>query len=358
MRTNLRKPKKSLGWDFGDSKQTKELNLTHNLIAPKAGFTTLMKIYDGDKILDYKRRITDYIKSHDIATDFSGDTFGGVIEKLLEGQAEAERKPILPTPGMQTFIDDNKELFEKAKRCPFETFRKIYLDSDSLLDDKKQDEDDESSSGSKRDNLIKQLFKIQTNVNLYREKKFNEFLRNTEFKIQNVEDKKRLKNIIEHLEGMGSNTIEEVLDYADKEGICKLDDKFNEFVDEKSYVFDRVKQVEFSEFQNLFSYLEGYTPFSTQHGIKGAEFNNVLVVLDNGNWNKYNFEYLLNENIVDTLTPARKRSFATILDRTQKLFYVCCTRAKRNLVVFYQSPSDDVIDTARAWFGAENVSEI
>lgn len=157
---------------------------------------------------------------------------------------------------------------------------------------------------------------------------------------------------------MGSNTIEEVLDYADKEGICKLDDKFNEFVDEKSYVFDRVKQVEFSEFQNLFSYLEGYTPFSTQHGIKGAEFNNVLVVLDNGNWNKYNFEYLLNENIVDTLTPARKRSFATILDRTQKLFYVCCTRAKRNLVVFYQSPSDDVIDTARAWFGAENVSEI
>ena len=33
-------------WDFTDAKKTKELNLTHNLIADKAGFRTLMDIYD------------------------------------------------------------------------------------------------------------------------------------------------------------------------------------------------------------------------------------------------------------------------------------------------------------------------
>ena len=43
--------------------------------------------------------------------------------------------------------------------------------------------------------------------------------------------------------------------------------------------------------ENLFKYIEGYTPFSTQHKVKGAEFKNVLVILDNGNWNQYNFEY-------------------------------------------------------------------
>lgn len=349
--------KNSLGWDFSDSKQTKELNLTHNLIAPKAGFKTLMEIYDGDKILDYKKRITDYIKSHNIATDFSEDTFGGVIEKLLGGQAKAEIEKILPTSRMQKFINGNKDLFKKAKKHPFETFRKIYLNKDSLLDDKKQDDDDETNAGSKRDNLIKHLFKIQTNISLYNEKQFNEFLRNTEFQIQNIEDKKRLKKIIEHLEGMGSSTIEEVLVYADKKGICKRDDKFNEFINEKYYVYDRVKKVEFSEFQNLFNYLEGSTPFSTQHKIKGAEFNNVLVVLDNGNWNDYNFEYLLNKEIFVTLKATKKKSFPTILDRTQKLFYVCCTRAKSNLVVFYQSPSNGVLNTARAWFGAKNVRE-
>lgn len=38
-------------WDFDDSKNTKELNLTHNLIASKAGFEPLMDIYDKDPII-------------------------------------------------------------------------------------------------------------------------------------------------------------------------------------------------------------------------------------------------------------------------------------------------------------------
>ena len=41
------------GWNFHDAKVTKELNLTHNLIAEKAGFATLIEIYNGDPILAY-----------------------------------------------------------------------------------------------------------------------------------------------------------------------------------------------------------------------------------------------------------------------------------------------------------------
>ena len=41
------------GWNFHDAKVTKELNLTHNLIAGKAGFANLMEIYNGDPILGY-----------------------------------------------------------------------------------------------------------------------------------------------------------------------------------------------------------------------------------------------------------------------------------------------------------------
>ena len=48
---------KNYAWDFSDSKETKELNLTHNLIADKAGFRNLMDIYDGDKIIDFRKRI-------------------------------------------------------------------------------------------------------------------------------------------------------------------------------------------------------------------------------------------------------------------------------------------------------------
>lgn len=336
-----------LAWNFSDAKQTKELNLTHNLIAPKAGFKKLMAIYDGDKILDYKKRITDYIKANNVADDFSNSTFGEVLEKLKDGKNPAELKKINPTPGMQEFINANASLFEQAKNYPFEQFRKIYLDKDALIDDKKEDEEDGGKTGSKRDSLIKHLFKIQTNVNLYKQERYNEFLRKTEFKIKSVAHKTMLKDIIAHLQGMSNRTIEDVIQYAHDNGICRKDDKLSDFIETKKYVYDQVKQVEFQEFQDLFNYLEGYTPFSTQHKIKGAEFNNVLVILDNGNWAKYNFQYLFENSGTES-----------VRERTLKLFYVCCTRAKENLVIYYHNPSQAVQIQAIEWFGQSNVIKV
>ncbi|MDX8399860.1 MAG: UvrD-helicase domain-containing protein [Gallionellaceae bacterium] len=350
--------KQVLPWDFANTKETKELNLTHNLIAPKAGFKNLMAIYDADKILEYRNRIKKYIKENNVTEDFSTFTFGQVVERLLEGKTAAERTSILPTPMMKTFIDANQELYKQAISYPFVSFSKIYVDKDALLDDKKADEDDESKSHSKRDSLIKHLFKIQTNVNLYTDGKYNDFLRKTEFKINSVADKRQLKEIVVHLQGMSNNTIEEVIEYAHDKKICRKDDKLTEFIEKKKYVYDQVKQLQFGEFQKLFYYLEGYTPFSTQHKIKGAQFDNVLVVLDNGNWSKYNFNYLMDQDVFNTLTPAQKKTHPTILDRTQKLFYVCCTRTKENLVVYFCNPSPAALEKANNWFGVDNVHGI
>jgi len=146
---------------------------------------------------------------------------------------------------------------------------------------------------------------------------------------------------------MQNDTIEKVIDLADELGICKKDDRFNEFIDANEYLYERVKRLQYLEFQNLFNYIEGYTPFSTQHKVKGAEFDNVLVILDNGKWNQYNFENLF--------TCAGSES---VLKRTQKIFYVCCTRAKEKLYVYYCEPSNAVIDKAKEWFGEENVKNI
>jgi len=340
--------KQVLGWDFSDPTATKILNLTHNLIAPKAGFTGLMAIYDGDKILDYKKRVTDYIKNNNITDDYSGLTFGQVVEKLLEGKlTKADRKPILPTEGMKKFIDEHEELYEQAKAWSFDEFRKIYVDKDALVDDKKEDEDDVSKTGSKRDNLIRHLFQIQTIVNLYTEGRYNEFLRKTEFEIKSIADKRHLKEIIVQLQGMSNKTIEEVIEFSHEKGISRKDDKLSVFIEKNKYIYDQVMQLEFQEFQNLFAYLEGYTPFSTQHKVKGTEFDNVLVILDNGNWNKYNFQYLFENNGTNS-----------VRTRTQKLFYVCCTRSKENLVVYYHNPSQATVATAKNWFGSSNVQLI
>jgi DNA helicase-2/ATP-dependent DNA helicase PcrA len=339
--------KGQLGWNFEETKETKELNLTHNLIAPKAGFGELMEIYDSDKIIDYKNRIKKYIKDNNITTDFSEKTFGEVIEILSNGKTDRELKQVKPTAGMQTFIDNHQEQFDEAKEYLYEEFRKIYLDKDALIDDKKQDTEDGNKKGSKRDNLIKHLFKIQTNINFYQEKKYNEFLRKTEYKITRVSDKQAIKSYIETLNTMADSTIEEVINYADENGICKKDDKLNSFTEKNQYLYNRVKDLKFETFQNLFKYLEGYTPFSTQHKIKGAEFDDVLVILDNGNWNNYSFENLFLAN-----------GSESVLKRTQKIFYVCCTRTKKNLAVFYNNPSTEVINKAKEWFGETNIVKL
>lgn len=166
-------------------------------------------------------------------------------------------------------------------------------------------------------------------------------------KITRIEDKRTLKRNIESLINVGNKTIEEVINDAHEKGICLIDDTLNDFKAKNEYLYNRVKKVKFSEFQNLYDYLEGKTPFSTQHKTKGTEFDNVLVILDNGGWNKYNFANLFLNTGTDS-----------VLKRTQKIFYVCCTRAKKNLAVFYHNPNPEVVEKANEWFGEENVKNI
>ncbi|MCK4523633.1 ATP-dependent helicase [candidate division WOR-3 bacterium] len=340
--------KSEIGWGFEDNKETKILNLTHNLIAPKAGFENLMSIYNGDKIIDFKNRIKKYIKDKKNDTDFSDFNFGDVVDTLQAGKTGADLIRVSPTSGrMQEFISSNSDLYNFAKTQNYEIFSKIYLDKDQLVDDKKQDKDEESKKGSKRDDLIKHLFKIQHNIFLYNSEQFNEFIRKTEYKINNIADKVELKKQIEELTKVEDKTIEEIINKADEYGICKKDDKLIRFIDKKEYIYNRVKQIKFSEFQMLYNYLEGYTPLSTQHKTKGNEFDNVLVILDNGGWRNYNFENLFTGG-----------SSKSVEARTQKIFYVCCTRAKENLAIFFYNPTGGVINKVKKMFGDDNVCKI
>lgn len=333
-------------WNFNDINETKELNLTHNLIADKAGFRSLMDIYDKDLILAFNKRIKNYIKENNILLDFSEKTFGEVIDILQHGKSGRELNKVQPTHNMQLFIDANPDLYSFALNYNFDKLSKIYVDKDQLLDDKKQSDDDDKKKGSKRDNLIRHLFKIQRNIELYKNRQYNDFLRKTDYPmIRTIADKRILRDNIENLINVGNKTIEEVINDAHEMHICLIDEKLERFKLEKEYIYNRVKSIKYSEFQKLYEYLEGKTPFSTQHKTKGAEFNNVLVVLDNGGWNNYNFESVFVDN----------GKSETIKSRSLKIFYVCCTRAKENLAVFYHKPSANVIAKAQEWFGKDNV---
>lgn len=94
------------------------------------------------------------------------------------------------------------------------------------------------------------------------------------------------------------------------------------------------------------------TPFATKHGVKGLEFENVLVVVGRG-WNKYNFGQFLEWAGPAGYPADRKENF----ERNRNLFYVCCSRAKRRLaILFTQKLSESALATLAGWFGQENIA--
>jgi DNA helicase II / ATP-dependent DNA helicase PcrA len=101
-------------------------------------------------------------------------------------------------------------------------------------------------------------------------------------------------------------------------------------------------------------YLQGHSPFETKHGVKGAEFENVLVVVGRG-WADYNFDELFQL----TANPDRIAGRSDVYERNRNLFYVACSRPKKRLAVFFtQQLSSDALATVDRWFGQAVVTAI
>lgn len=84
------------------------------------------------------------------------------------------------------------------------------------------------------------------------------------------------------------------------------------------------------------TYISERSPFWTQQGIKGTEFDRVLVVLDDAESTHFQFsydKYLGLKSLSDTDRKHIEAGEETTVDRTRRLFYVSCTRALKDLAV-------------------------
>ncbi|WP_316740043.1 UvrD-helicase domain-containing protein [Streptomyces sp. MK7] len=91
-----------------------------------------------------------------------------------------------------------------------------------------------------------------------------------------------------------------------------------------------------SELRSYFKYIRQQSPYSTQHGTKGAEFSKVVVVLDDeeGRYSLYSYEKLFG---IKKLSEVDRKNLAagkdSVLERTRRLLYVCVSRAIDSLAV-------------------------
>lgn len=166
------------------------------------------------------------------------------------------------------------------------------------------------------------------------------------------------------IEARNKGTIGDVLDLLKKtarprlpEVVEKREARLCQSVDaledrEKKAV-DRLKAlraVSYSEIPPLTKFLDERTLFSTKHGVKGAEFENVLVVVGRG-WGQYDFDQML--AWTQTGVPTDKNE---TYERNRNLFYVACSRPKTRLaLLFTQELSKSALQTVEQWFGPDNL---
>lgn len=117
----------------------------------------------------------------------------------------------------------------------------------------------------------------------------------------------------------------------------------------------KLKKIDYKEVQALSMFVAGYTPFSTQHGVKGDQFENVLVVFGRG-WNVYDWNKFLElSNPSNDVSDTQEEFYI----RNRNLFYVACSRPIKNLtLLFTQELSGEAIETLSQWFGEDKITHL
>ena len=327
-------------WNFSDGKQTKELRLTHKYNAEMAGFKDLYDLYNADLIITLISKIKEKIDKGNLDSD---KTLGELALKV---------KPTYKKVELLDQINGNeiyKSIYSVLEGMSWEeACKKCRVTKESLMSYKLNGISGGYEANSYRDRILRRLDILEEIIELYEANKFNDFLRITKFSIRNRNDKICLKEAIDYLVSEDNPTIEDILKFAEVKGLLKEDELFSDYILNKGfYLWERIKNITFNQYRKSILYLKEFSPICTQHSVKGSEYDNVLLVLES-DWNKYDFNTLFGKG----------SSNSNVQLRTKKLFYVCITRAKKNLIIYMPTNDSDILRKAKEFFGEENVMDI
>jgi len=195
------------------------------------------------------------------------------------------------------------------------------------------------------------LFDIEEIADLYQSKKIQQLLRKVSFKVDSFDSKKKLDEDMNVLiEKRTKSKVKEVIEFVVSNMLLLPSDRMKDYDfedEEKKEFYDKLMDIDYSQFIRLYQVQQDNTPFSTKHNTKGDEFDNVFVIIDDNAWKQsYNFNDFFSNN------HEKEERYL----RTSNLFYVICSRAKNNLaVVCVSNLSKNAISTLKDWFGNENV---
>lgn len=171
-------------------------------------------------------------------------------------------------------------------------------------------------------NLLQVLEYSFENKILKKSERFNNYLlRRSDF-LENYNNNQSYKDL-ESLYFSGSNTKVRLKKNHDIEISDEEFSIFERALKKKTFYIDLFSdKIKFDEVLNYYKYLNEETGYITMHKTKGSGIENVIVVLDEFFWSKYNFKSIYDESV-----DLEKRS------KNQKLFYVACSRTIKHLTI-------------------------
>lgn len=143
-----------------------------------------------------------------------------------------------------------------------------------------------------------------------------------------------------------------------------MPDSSEDNTDEIINAWDSALLSPFSEIRNYEIYLSEDSKFGTHQGVKGLEYDRVMVVIDDEEAGGFMFSY---DKLFGAkgLTTTDKKNLdvgkETGVDRTKRLFYVACSRAKESLaIVAYTDDMESIKSTIMSnnWFEEKEIEMI
>jgi DNA helicase-2/ATP-dependent DNA helicase PcrA len=169
-----------------------------------------------------------------------------------------------------------------------------------------------------------------------------------------------LQQAVDRLTGLLADdsqaTLREVILHVHRTQLLRLDDRFTPHLhdqpaDHGQADFTTVQNYLACETRELWAYhryQENESAYATQQGVKGAQFDRVLVVIDDEEGRHMQFSYGKYFGYVPLSDKDQEKSVRgveSVVDRTRRLFYVCCSRARKDLAVVIFVPD---VTAARA----------
>jgi DNA helicase-2/ATP-dependent DNA helicase PcrA len=295
-----------------------------NKLRPSLPQISAIDDYEGEVIVIHSN---DYTGARSTERNFKGDLPFATLEKRLTAVEKLFRETIMqPEENLKILMITHKVLAAQQG----------YSSLLDLLGDAFRNEEDEILMFFM--NTIEPIFEALKSNNT---QLLFESLGVRRYPINTKAEKQEWSSLKDKLEYARNGIVFDVLNIAIKSKLIPIPPAVTE-IDKNMTVapntpyrngtISNLANLAYNEFVNGIEFLRPSAIYSTDHGMKGEEYDNVIFVIGRG-WNNYNFEKYIPMNPANISADDQ-----SAYERNRNLFYVCCSRPKKRLVLFITTP--------------------